>query len=154
MNVLICVDGSPSLTEGIKCAVSALRGDVEYTLLYVLTERGVYESYKHIFKEDLERIEALFEDVDSEKKTARRVFLDPLCTSMREQGLTVRTIVREGHAAQEIADEARDGRYDVVLLGGARSLSPSKLLMGSTVTEVMQNVRACVLVVRPVLITR
>ncbi len=148
MKVLVCIDGSPSLTEGVQCAVSALRSDVEFTLLHVLTEHGVYERYRHTFKDDLERIEALFGDVDAERRAARRMFLDPLCTSMREQGLTVHTIVREGHAAQEIADEAREGRYDIVMLGGARSLSPSKLIMGSTVTEVMQNVRTCIMVIR------
>ena len=39
--------------EGVKCAVNALRLDIDYTLLYVLTERGIYESYKYLFREDL-----------------------------------------------------------------------------------------------------
>lgn len=149
MKVLMCVDGSPSVTEGMKCAVGALRSDVDCTLLYVLTEHGIYESRKRIFREDLERIEALFGDIDSEKKAARHLFLDPLCTYMREQGLTVRAIVREGHAAEEIIDEVRDGHYDIVMLGDAHSLSPSRLLVGSTATEVMQNVRACIMIIRP-----
>ena len=75
MKVLVCFDGSPLMIEGVKCAVSALRRDIDYTLLYVLTERGIYESYKRIFREDLERIEALVGDVDSEKKAASRIFL-------------------------------------------------------------------------------
>ncbi len=149
MKVLICVDGSPSVIEGVKCAAGTFRSDVDCTLLYVLTEHGVYESRKRIFKVDLERIEALFGDVGSEKKAARHVFLDPLCEYMREQGLTVRAIVREGHVAEEIVNEARDGQYDIVMLGDAHSLSRKRLLVGSTVCEVMQNVRTCVMVVRP-----
>ncbi len=97
----------------------------------------------------MERIEALVGDVDSEKKAARRIFLGPLCAYMREQGLTVRAVVREGHAAEEILDEVREGHYDIVMLGGARSFSASRLLVGSTVTHVMQNARTCVMVIRP-----
>ena len=149
MKVLVCFDGSPSVTEGVKCAVGALRRDIDYTLLYVLTERGIYESYKHLFREDLERIEALVGDVDSEKKTARRLFLDPLCAHMREQGLAVRAVVREGHAAEEILNEVNEGQYDIVVLGAGHSFSASRLLVGSTVTEVMRNVRTCVIVVHP-----
>ena len=149
MKVLVCFDGSPSVIEGVKCAVNALRRDIDYTLLYVLTERGIYESYKHLFREDLERIEALVGDVDSEKKTARRIFLDPLCTHMQEQGLAVRAVVREGHAAEEILDEVREGHYDIVMLGAGHSFSASRLFVGSTVTEVMRNVRTCVMVMHP-----
>jgi len=121
--------------EGVKCAVNALRRDIDYTLLYVLTEHGIYESYKRIFREDLERIEALVGDVDSEKKAARRIFLGPLCAYMREQGLTVRAVVREGHAAEEILDEVREGHYDIVMLGGARSSQRRDCSVGSTVTQ-------------------
>ena len=148
MKVLVCFDGSPSVMEGVKCAVDALRRDIDYTLLYVLTERGIYESYKRIFREDLEQIEALVGDIDSEKKAARRIFLDPLCTHMQEQGLAVRAVVREGHAAEEILDEVREGQYDIVMLGAGHSFSASRLFVGSTVTQVMQNARTCVMVIR------
>jgi nucleotide-binding universal stress UspA family protein len=149
VKVLICVDGSPSMTEGVKCAANAFRRDVDYTLLYVLTERGIYESYKRIFREDLKRIEALLGDIDSEKKAARQIFLDPICVYMRELGLSVRAVVREGHAAAEILNEVREGQYDIVVLGDAQSFSASKLLAGGTVSQVMQNAQACVVVIRP-----
>ena len=149
MKVLVCFDGSPSVTEGVKCAVNSLRRDIDYTLLYVLTERGIYESYKRIFREDLERVEALVGDVDSEKKAARRIFIDPLCTYMRGRGLAVRAVVRGGHPAEEILDEVREGQYDIVMLGAGHSFSASRLFVGSTVTEVMRNVRTCVMVIRP-----
>jgi nucleotide-binding universal stress UspA family protein len=149
MKVLICVDGSPVTNEGFKCAVDALRIDIEYTLLYVLEEHGIYDSYRRIFREDLERIEELFEDVDSEKEAAKKIFVLPLCEYMRERGLTVRAIVREGPAGEEILDELRDGRYDLVLLGDRKSLSPARRLLGGTLTEVMRNADTCVMIVRP-----
>jgi nucleotide-binding universal stress UspA family protein len=149
VKVLICVDGSPSIMESVKCAVNAFRRNTDYTLLYVLTERGVYESYKRIFREDLKRIEAIFGDIDSEKKAARQIFLDPIYAYMREQGLTVRAVVREGPAVPEILNEVREGQYDIVVLGDAQSFSASKLLVGGTVSQVIQNAQACVVVIRP-----
>ena len=68
---------------------------------------------------------------------------------MREQGLAVRAVVREGHAAKEILDEVREGQYDIVVLGDAHSFSASRLLVRSTVTQVMQNARTCVMAIRP-----
>jgi len=135
--------------EGVKCAVNALRRDIDYTLLYVLTERGIYESYKHLFREDLERIEALVGDVDSEKKTARRIFLDPLCAPHARTGSRRPRCCEGGHAAEEILDEVREGHYDIVMLGAGHSFSASRLFVGSTVTEVMRNVRTCVMVMHP-----
>jgi nucleotide-binding universal stress UspA family protein len=149
MKALICVDGSAVTNEGFKCAVNALLIDIEYTLLYVLEEHGIYDSYKRIFKEDLERIEELFEDADSEKEAAKKIFVLPLCEYMREHGLTVSAIVREGVAGDEILDELRDGKYDLVLLGDKKSLSPARLLLGGTLTEVMRNADSCVMIVRP-----
>jgi nucleotide-binding universal stress UspA family protein len=149
MKVLICVDGSPVTNAGFKCAIDALRTDIEYTLLYVLEEHGIYDSYKRIFREDLERIEGLFNDVDSEKEAAKKIFILPLCDYMREHGLTVRAIVREGPAGEEILDELREGKYGLVVLGDRKSLSPARRLLGGTLTEVMRNADTCVMIVRP-----
>ena len=61
----------------------------------------------------------------------------------------MRAVVRGGHAAEEILDEVSEGHYDIVILGDARSFSASRLFVDSTVTEVMRNVRTCVMVIRP-----
>jgi len=149
MKALICVDGSPVTNEGFRCAVDALRIDIEYTLLYVLEEHGIYDSYKRVFREDLERIEELFEDVDSEKEAAKRMFVLPLCEYMRERGLTVKTIIREGPAGRQILDEIREGKYDLVVLGDRKKLSLVRRLLGGTLTELMHNADTCVMIVWP-----
>jgi nucleotide-binding universal stress UspA family protein len=43
----------------------------------------------------------------------------------------------------------REGHYDLVMLGDVHSFSASRLLVGSTVTEVMRNARTCVMVMHP-----
>ena len=41
---------------------------------------------------------------------------------MREHGLSANAIVREGPAGEEILDELRGGKYDLVVLGDRKSL--------------------------------
>jgi nucleotide-binding universal stress UspA family protein len=116
--------------------------------LYVLEEHGIYDSYKRIFREDLERIENLFEDVDSEKEAAKKIFVLPLCEYIREHGLTASAIVREGPASEEILDELFDGKYNLVILGDRKSLSPARRLLGGALTEIMHNADTSVTIVR------
>ena len=149
MKILICTDGSHALIEGIKCVIGALRKDNKFTLLYVLSEHGLYHSYKSIFKEDLEKIEELFGEIDSEKEAAKKIFLSPIYGYMKNAGYNVRDKVREGHVIEEILDEIREGGYNVIMLGDKTGLSPARLLLGSTVSEVMHRAKACVIVIKP-----
>jgi nucleotide-binding universal stress UspA family protein len=149
MKILICTDGSVALTEAIKCVLGALRKDNKFTVLYVLSEHGVYYSYKSIFKEDLEKIDQLFGEKDSEKEAAKKIFLSPIYEYMKNAGYNVRDKVREGHVIEEILDEIREGGYNVIMLGDKTGLSPARLLLGSTVSEVMHRAKACVIVIKP-----
>ena len=58
-------------------------------MLYVLSEHGLYYSYKSIFKEDLEKIEELFGEIDSEKEAAKKIFLSPIYEYMKNAGYNV-----------------------------------------------------------------
>jgi len=149
MKILICTDGSHALIEGIKCMTGALRKDNKFTLLYVLSEHGLYHSYKSIFKEDLEKIEELFGETDSEKEAAKKLFLSPLFDYLKSSGFNVREKVREGQVTDEILNEIRESDYDMVILGDKTRLSPARLLLGSTVSEVMHRVNICVIVIKP-----
>ncbi|MGB8311395.1 MAG: universal stress protein [Halobacteriota archaeon] len=149
MKILICTGGSHALIEGIKCMIGALRKDNKFTLLYVLSEHGLYHSYKSIFKEDLEKIEELFGEIDSEKEAAKKLFLSPLFDYMKNSGFNVSEKVREGQVTDEILNEIRESDYDMVIVGGKTGLSPARLLLGSTVSEVMHRANICVIVIKP-----
>ena len=148
MKILICTDGSHALIEGIKCVISALRKDNKFTLLYILSEHGLYHSYKSIFKEDLEKIEELFGEIDSEKEAAKKLFLSPLFDYMKNSGFNVREKIREGQVTDEILDEIMEGDHGMVILGDKTGLSPARLLLGSTVSEVMHRAKVCVIVIK------
>ncbi len=149
MKILVCTDGSVASNDAIKCAMGALSKDNEYIVLYVLSEHGIYYSYKSMFKEDLEKIEELFGDVDSEKEAAKKVFLSPLCDYLKNEGFDIQGKVREGRVVEEILDEIREGEYAMVMLGDKKGMSPARLLIGSTASEVMHRAKVCVIVIKP-----
>ncbi len=147
MQVLVCTDGSSSSVDGIKCVLEVLGKEHEYTLLFVLPEEGMYGRYKETFEEDLARIEKIFHDPDPEKTAARELVLGPLLDYMSRAGFNATAKVREGGVVSEILAEIDEGQYAVTVLGEGK-LSLMKLLPGSTLHEILENARRCVLVVR------
>ncbi len=147
MHVLICTDGSSSSLEGIKCMLEVFGKEHAYTVLFVLSEDGIYGRYKETFEEDLERIEKIFGDLDPEKTAARDLVLKPLLDYMSHAGFNATAKVREGGVISEILEEIDEGQYDVTVLAEEK-LSISKVLPGSTLHEVAQNVKGCLLIVK------
>ncbi len=148
MKVLICTDGSTSSTEGTKCILQVLGKEHEYTILFVLSEEGIYRRYKETFGEDLARIEKIFEDPNPEKAAAGEIFLRPLQHYMSQAGFKTTPKVREGSVVSEILAEIDEGQYAVTILSEGK-ISLMKLLPGSTLHEIVQNTKKCILVVRP-----
>ncbi|MGZ4918765.1 MAG: universal stress protein [Halobacteriota archaeon] len=148
MKVLICTDGSSSSLEGIKCILEVLDKKHEYTLLFVLSEEGIYGRYKETFAEDLDRIEKIFGDLGSEQAAAQEIYLGPLRDYMLQTGFRAVPKVREGSVAAEIIAEISEAQYGLTVLSEGK-ISPMKLLPGSTLHEVLQNTKKCILVVRP-----
>lgn len=148
MRVLACTDGSEVATEGIKCALKTLSKEHDYTLLFVLSEKGVYRSYKKTFDEDLKKIETIFGDVESERAAAHKLFLEPLYQHMVDAGFKTTPRVREGHVAAEILKETEEGGYDVILLS-KKALTATKLMLGSTLHQITRETNRCIIVVRP-----
>lgn len=148
MKVLICTDGSKSSTEGIKCALQVPGNEHEHTILFVLSEEGIYRRYKETFGEDLARIEKIFEDPNPEKAAARKIFLGPPQDHLSQAGFKTAPKVREGSVVSEILAEIDEGQYAVTVLSEGK-ISLMKLLPGSTLREIAQNTKKCILVVRP-----
>ncbi len=148
MKVLICTDGSSSSLEGIKCVLDVFGKEHDYTLLFVLAEEGVYRRYKETFAGDLSKIEKIFGDVASERAAAQETFLKPLYEYMKQAGFKAIPKVREGNVATEIITEIEEAQHEATVLSEER-ISSMHLLPGSTLHEVLQNTKRCILIVRP-----
>jgi nucleotide-binding universal stress UspA family protein len=81
-------------------------------------------------------------------KTEAKQTLDRSAEELREQGLDVEAIVREGYAATVIEEEAERQEADVIIIG-TRGLSGLKhLLLGSIAERVVQKAPCPVLTVK------
>jgi nucleotide-binding universal stress UspA family protein len=68
---------------------------------------------------------------------------------LREAGLEAKLLLCEGDPAEEILRVAKDGGYDLIVVGH-RGLSPVKaFLLGSVSNQVVSHAPCSVLVVRP-----
>jgi nucleotide-binding universal stress UspA family protein len=81
-------------------------------------------------------------------KTEAKQTLDRSADELREKGLDVEAIVREGYAATVIEEEAERQEADVIIIG-TRGLSGLKhLLLGSIAERVVQKAPCPVLTVK------
>ncbi len=144
MKFLVCSDGSEQSFKAIEKASKLAAGltDVEITVIYVYhidTLVGVGEAYfteemiKRVHEQSKEEGEKILAD-------AERFF--------KEKNLKVSTMLKEGHVATTIIEVAKDGKYDVVVVGSRGLGGFKKLLLGSVSNAIAQEVDSSVLIVK------
>ena len=74
--------------------------------------------------------------------------LDKAAKPLRDRGLTVETVVREGYPATAIEEEARDRGVDLVVIGTKGHSGLKHLLLGSVAERVVQKAPCPVLAVK------
>lgn len=79
--------------------------------------------------------------------TATGVF-KPIRTFFEKQGLKAHFVAKTGPAAEVIAESARKGDYDLLVMGSHGHGTLTNLVMGSVATKVLANCSAPVLLVR------
>jgi nucleotide-binding universal stress UspA family protein len=81
-------------------------------------------------------------------KQEAAAFLEGKAAALRDEGLAVETVVKEGYAATVIEAEARARGVDLIVIG-TRGLSGLKhLLLGSVAERVVQHAPCAVLTVK------
>ena len=78
---------------------------------------------------------------------AEKVFR-PIRTFFGKQGLKARFVSKVGPAAEAIADAAKKGDYDLLVLGSHGFGTLSNLVLGSVATKVLANCRTPALLIR------
>ena len=74
--------------------------------------------------------------------------LDPIRALLAEKGIQAEYAHRAGNAADEIADFAQAGNYDLVIMGSHGHGALSNLVLGSVATKVLARCNVPVLLVR------
>lgn len=122
MKILICTDGSTHAQDALRFAgfiVKRARGPVKVL--------GVAES-----REDEEKIRAVVSQAEE----------------ILGEVPNLETMVRRGHAAEEILHELEKGGYELVILGARGRRGITRFLLGSTAARVVEHAPLPVLIVR------
>ncbi len=102
-------------------------------------------------QERLPRFSATMDEIKEEKDFADQHYgklLDLARDRAREAGIELKTILRPGHPAKTIIDVAREGGFDLVLIG-ASGLSGVWRFLGTTAEKVIRHAPCSVVIVRP-----
>lgn len=67
---------------------------------------------------------------------------------VKAEGVQVETLLKEGHTVQEIVKAAREGRFDLIVMGGRGISKIQEILLGSVSDGVIRNAPCPVLVVK------
>lgn len=143
MKMLLAVDGSEASTTAISVVGSlSLPADSTVELLTVIPDTpwtsGPWPAVATIQSQDA--LDRAYADV--------RVWLDDMVADMTTEGRTIRTRVRHGRPASEIVLEADRFGADMLVVGARGHSVVERIFLGSVSSEVVDQARCPVLVVR------
>jgi nucleotide-binding universal stress UspA family protein len=140
MKILLAVDGSP-FTKRMMAYIAAhdelLGPQHDYTLLTVVTPIPPHAA-RHI---DTKSLGEYYADQAEE-------VLGPLRKFVAQQGWRIQASHVVGHAADAIAEAAKAGKQDLVVMGAHGHSTLAKMIVGSVTTGVMARCEAPVLLIR------
>jgi nucleotide-binding universal stress UspA family protein len=140
MKILAAVDGSP-YTKRMLAYLAAhdewLGSQHQYTLLHAVS--AVPPRAAAVL--DRSTLKSYYDD------TGEKVF-KPLRTFFAKQGLKADFVSKVGPAAEVIAEAARKGGYDLVVMGSHGHGTLTNLVMGSVATKVLAACSTPMLLIR------
>lgn len=140
MKILAAVDGSP-YTRRMLAYLAAhdewMGPHHDYTMLHVVP--AVPPRAAAVL--DKTTLKSYYDD------TAEKVF-KPLRTFCGKQGLNASFVSKVGPAAEIIAEMAKKGGYDLLVLGSHGHSTLGNLVMGSVATKVLANCSTPALLIR------
>ena len=140
MKILVPVDGSP-FTKRMLAYLAAhdewLGAHHEYTLLHAVP--AVPPRAAAVLDKDT--LKGYYDE------SGEKVF-KPIRTFFAKQGLKAQFVTKVGPAAEVIADTARKGKYELIVLGSHGHGTLTNLVLGSVATKVLAHCKTPVLLVR------
>ncbi len=124
-NILVCVDGSTASFHAARTAIelaAQLRGRL--VLLSVV---------------DPSRLEAAgLRGAARQREADARAALDRVARMAAERAVEVETRLRTGIAFEQILEESREGRADLIVMGSTGRRGPGSRLLGSSALHVAE----------------
>ena len=114
MKILVCIDGEPHTRGAIERAISlALSRSAEVTALHVI-DPWLKQFYNEIYAQGRKQYLAYVDDCLHENAERAHGEFDRMCLS---EGLQAGFKVRRGEPLEEILDEVRTARPDLLITG-------------------------------------
>ena len=136
-SILVPFDGSEYSTKAMARAVAMAKTDGgQVTVLYVIPR---YEEMVEFYRSETIR-KSLASEAERVIGEAKKI--------ADAAGVTVRTEIREGHAADEIVNAAAKLENDLIAMGTYGWKGVSKAIMGSTTNRVIAHANCPILVVK------
>ncbi len=136
--ILVALDGSEPSKKALEAAI-----DLARTYRASLHALGVQEHLPH-YAATVGEVEEAKAELDT---FYGRVMQEAQQTAA-EQAMTLATDVRAGHAAQQILQVAREGDFDLIVMGARGHGFIRDFLLGTTTDRVSDHAPCSVLVVR------
>lgn len=137
MKILVPTDGSASALRAAKYA-GTLRPKGTITLISVHDDTGLKHLKKFFPKDTVS--EYLREQSDKELKSAR--------AALDKAGVPHDMIIKTGHVAEEIVKAAKNGKFDVIVMGAKGRSLVSDVLVGSVAQRVLALTKLPVIFVK------
>ena len=102
-------------------------------------------------QENLPRFSGTIDEVKEEKQFANEQYgklLEAAKTKAKEAGVDLKTLMRPGHPAQTIVAAAKEGKFDLVLVGHTGLSGVWAAFLGTTAEKVSRHAPCSVLIVR------
>ena len=136
--ILVAYDGSEGAMKGLKAGIDLAK--VHQAKLCALA-----------VEEKLPRFSATIDEVQDEKEFADQKYgriLKAAEALAREAEVDLKTILRPGHPAKTIVEVAKEGQFDLILVGHSGLSEVWARFLGSTAEKVSRHAPCSVLIVR------
>ncbi len=136
--ILVAYDGSEGAEKALEAGINLAKiHQAELTAMTV--------------QESLPRFASTIDEVQEEKVLADQrsgQLLEAARAQAEQAGVEIKTLMRPGHAAQTIVQVAKEGKFDLVLVGHSGLSGVWAAFLGTTAEKVSRHAPCSVLIVR------
>ena len=142
-NILVGVDHSEHSREAVRFAAEIARG--QRATLTLVTVYRTQLSWAALMPPGGVSQRTVDEIIDGKREIAQAILDEAV--ELVPAGIDVRTVLAEGEPGPAIVEEARTGRYDLVVVGSRGRGDATSLLLGSVSHQVLHDSPVPVMVV-------
>jgi nucleotide-binding universal stress UspA family protein len=136
--ILLAYDGSEGADKAVKAGID-------------LAKLHQAELWALAVQEKLPRFSGTIDEVKEEKEFANQHYgklLEAASARAQEAGIDLKTLKRPGHPAQTILQVAKEGKFDLILVGHSGLSGVWAAFLGTTAEKVSRHAPCSVLIVR------